>query len=326
MEYSLVATLAELVTVTGISILKILKENNQLYAEEVIKLSVNPDSVEPYSWSSDGQIIDADDYFFSCITDSKVISYIHEQGFYRYLFPIREENESIGCLVINADTDLNSQIGLIEGFVRIYENYLLIFNESERDKLTGLFNRRTFDSKLSKFFKSQLKRQQLITSLSSSDDRRHFNNNMSAWLVITDIDHFKKVNDTYGHVFGDEVILTISQIMQASFRRSDLMFRIGGEEFVILLEPVSQDTATKLIGNYLQVVANHPFSQIGTVTVSAGYTRISENDFPLTALECADKALYYAKENGRNCAYNYEKLLEQNKVTLPKKGGAIDLF
>jgi diguanylate cyclase (GGDEF)-like protein len=104
------------------------------------------------------------------------------------------------------------------------------------------------------------------------------------------------------------------------------LFRVGGEEFVIILEPVTFETASRLIEGFRQTIANHEFSQIGTVTVSVGYTKITEKDFPPTVLESADKALYFAKESGRNCVYNYEELLAENKVTPPRKGGSVDLF
>lgn len=157
-------------------------------------------------------------------------------------------------------------------------------------------------------------------------NRRQFDPDATAWLIITDIDHFKRVNDTYGHVFGDEVILTISQIMKTCFRCSDLLFRVGDEEFVILLEPVRKKTAEKLLNKFRKAISEHKFSQIDNVTVSAGYTSISDKDYPPAILENADKALYYAKENGRNCSYNYESLIQKGKITPAKKGRPVDLF
>ena len=268
----------------------------------------------------------ADEHFCECINNSAVTSYTHENGFTRLLIPITDRTHAIGSLLIDSYENLSTHMELIEGFIKIYENYMVIFNESERDKLTGLFNRRTFDNKLSKLFKHQKNRNQQYLASTQIQDRRYNDDKASAWLIVTDIDHFKRVNDTYGHVFGDEVILTVSQKMKSSFRNSDLLFRVGGEEFVILLEPVTDEIAEKLIERFRQTIAEHQFSQIGNITVSAGYTKINKKDFPPTLLECADKALYYAKEHGRNCFYNYDTLVEQGKIIPAKKAGSIDLF
>ena len=326
MESSLVATLAELLPVSYISILKSIKENGVPCAEEVACLTIDHQQSDPYCWNVDSNIVQTDNHFDDCMKESRTISYQQANGLTRHLFPISEDSQTIGALVIDSEADLSHNISLIEGFAKVYENYMIVFNESERDKLTGLFNRRTFDYKLSKLFKSQRFRSQQCETSSSSEERRHIDSNDTAWLIITDIDHFKRVNDTYGHVYGDEVILTISQIMKACFRNSDLLFRIGGEEFVILLCPAPQDVAESLIARFLKTVESHLFSDIGTVTVSAGYAQITEKDYPPAVLERADKALYYAKEHGRNCSYHYETLVEHGEILKPKKSGSVDLF
>lgn len=326
MESSLVVTLAELLPVTNISILKVIKENNIVCAEEVVNLSINNEKNDPFSWGVESNIIVTDKYFDACINNSEIITYKHKKHFTRHLFPINDDSQSIGCLLIDSYEDLSTHMSLIEGFAKIYENYMIVFNESERDKLTGLFNRRTFDNKLLKLLKSQKHRKLQQEIHSQFKDRRHKDHNDTAWLIMIDIDHFKRVNDSYGHIFGDEVILTISQKMKSCFRSSDLLFRMGGEEFVILLEPVPKNVAERLIDHLRKTIAKHQFSQIGTVTVSTGYTRITEKDYPPIVLENADKALYYAKDHGRNCSYNYETLVEQGEIIPPKKGGAVDLF
>jgi len=327
LEYSLVATLAELVPAIGISILKAVTENNTTCAEEVVRLTINKDNDEPYSWSVESIIIMPNEHFTNCLKTKDVASFKHEDGYTRHMFPIVEDSHVVGCLIIDSTEDLSPHITLISGFAKVYQNYMVVFNESERDKLTGLFNRRTFDNKLLKLFKNQQHRNEQYVSSSKIDDRRHHHErDAQSWLIITDIDHFKRVNDTYGHVYGDEVILTISQKMKSCFRHSDLLFRIGGEEFVILLEPVSARMAETLIDRFRKTIAEHEFAEIGTVTVSAGYACIGEKDYPPAVLEYADKALYYAKEHGRNCSYNYERLVENGKIIPPKKGGSVDLF
>lgn len=328
LEYSLVTTLAELVPVVEVSIFKIIKDNKIDTVEKVIHLIVSKetDGGKEYHWSEALQIINTDQQMEACLQSYDALIHTTKTNHSRLLMPILIDGKTIGALDIKSNEDITPFKQLIEGFVKIYSNYLVIFNESECDKLTGLFNRRTFDNKLQRMFKAQQHKNEQYNTSDKHNERRHHLSNTSAWLAIFDIDHFKQVNDEYGHVFGDEVLLIISQKMKECFRNSDLLFRVGGEEFVIILEPVTPEIASKLVEGFREKIAAHNFSQIGTVTVSVGYAKITVKDFPSTVLESADKALYYAKENGRNCVYNYEQLLAEQKVTPPRKGGAVDLF
>lgn len=328
LEYSLVATLAELVPVVEISILKIFNDNNLDKLDTVVSLTAVTDSSgdKTYDWKDSSQIIDADEEVKNCLLSSTIFSHHTSDGLLRLLAPISCDGKIIGLLSIKSDSDITHFMSLIEGFVRIYNNYMVIFNESERDKLTGLYNRRTFDNKLQRLFAAQNIRKEQFLVTEHITERRSKMGNSFVWLVIYDIDHFKRVNDEYGHAFGDEVILTISQKMKECFRNSDLKFRIGGEEFVIILEPATFEKATELLECFRKTIADHNFAQIGTVTISIGFAKITNRDYPPVILECADRALYYAKENGRNLVYNYEQLIEQGKLTPPKKSGAIDLF
>ncbi|MDA3868857.1 MAG: GGDEF domain-containing protein [Gammaproteobacteria bacterium] len=325
MESSLVATLAELLPVIAVSILKTSRENNEIHTETVISLTIDEEKASPYCWNIESHTPVSCEHMLACTSSSTITTYRHENGYFRYLFPVSDESRTIACMVIDSYEDLSSQMNLIEGFGKIYQNYRILFNESERDKLTGLFNRRTFDNKLSRLFEIQ-QQHNSEKKLDRQDERRISETDDSARLIIVDIDNFKRVNDDYGHVFGDEVILTVSQIMKSCFRKTDLLFRVGGEEFVILLEPVTETVAVDLIERFRKAIADHDFSQIGTVTVSAGYARINENDYPPAVLDFADKALYYSKEHGRNCSHSYEALVQEGEITLSKRGGNVDIF
>lgn len=325
METSLVATLAELLPVIAVSILKTSCENNEVLSETVISLTIDEKKASPNCWNIESHTPVSSEHLLVCTRSSTITTYRHEEGYFRYLFPIYEESHTIACMVIDSYEDLSAQMSLIEGFGKIYQNYRILFNESERDKLTGLYNRRTFDNKLSRLFQIQ-QAHSLEKKSGHQDERRFLESADSAWLIIIDIDHFKRVNDVYGHVFGDEVILTVSQILKACFRKTDLLFRVGGEEFVILIEPVAEHIAADLIERFRKAVADHDFSQIGTITVSAGYARVNENDYPPAVFDFADKALYYSKEHGRNCSHNYETLVQKGEIMPSKRGGNVDIF
>ncbi|MDT8451365.1 MAG: GGDEF domain-containing protein [Gammaproteobacteria bacterium] len=325
MESSLVATLAQLLPVLAISILKSSRENNDVSSEVVVSLTIDESNETPYCWDVDSHVEVSREHLAACTNNATTTTYQHGLGYFRYLFPVFEESQTAGYLVVDSHEELTAHMSLIEAFAQIYQNYRVLFNESERDKLTGLYNRRTFDNKLSKLFKIQ-QQFDVETKLARLQERRLSKNHDSAWLIITDIDHFKRVNDVYGHIFGDEVILTVSQIMKSCFRKTDLLFRVGGEEFVILLKPVTETVALDLIERFRKAIADHDFSQIGTITVSAGYARINENDYPPAVLDFADKALYYSKEHGRNCSHNYETLVQEGAITPSKIGGNVDIF
>lgn len=122
--------------------------------------------------------------------------------------------------------------------------------------------------------------------------------------AILDIDHFKKVNDEYGHNAGDKALKIIAQLMQKQIRKSDDLFRIGGEEFVLLLTNTSTSQAEPLLTKLRKVVAESSFhfkQKRVVLTLSAGITESRSGDSVQKLYERADSALYRAKNAGRNC-------------------------
>jgi len=323
LECGLLATLAEMIPVLEISLYKCLPQGNTKEVEEAVHLSVTKNNLgkTEYLWHDAGSLISVDDHLEKVFSGKSPVLYPISRGS-RLLIPVFCEKEIVGVLRLDTVEDMSRFKTLIAGLMKIYENYLIVLNESERDKLTGLFNRRTFDNKLNRM----LQIQRVTKKEDGSPIKRYMGPDSFAWLVILDIDHFKRVNDTYGHVYGDEVLLTLSQKMKQSFRSTDLLFRFGGEEFVIVLEPIPFEMAQRTVDRFRKTIADHVFPQIKQITVSLGFAKITENDYPQTILENADKALYYAKEHGRNCAYSYELLLEKGELTVENESGSIDLF
>ena len=327
LEISLAATLAELVPAQRISLHKLLNDDDHDQFEEVVHLFVDMDSKKRtrYEWNHEPKIFTADVHLKQCLDELKSVSY-KDKGFMYLIMPILSGGKIIGVLSIESKQELSAFETLIDGFTKIYGNYLYILNESERDKLTGLFNRRTFDNKLRRLLKMQHEKQEKYALSKNTDEKRKQLDASCAWLVILDIDNFKVVNDTFGHIYGDEVILLISQKMKECFRNTDLFFRFGGEEFVIIIEPIPADRAHAILDNFRKTIADHNFPQIGQVTISVGYAMIRENDYPPAILDLADKAMYYAKKHGKNCVYNHESLVAEGEIQDQKKSGAIDLF
>lgn len=242
------------------------------------------------------------------------------------IFPIKGTSGVVGMLVVESASPLpNRMIELVRGVLRIVRNHLALLDYGEQDTLTGLLNRKRFDGHFEKL------RQRLdgapggdkLTPLPADGDPQL---QEPSWLGLIDIDHFKAINDGYGHVFGDEVLLLVSQLMRRSFHGADQLFRFGGEEFIVILEHASQAGALLALERLRNTIANFSFPQVGRVTVSVGYTQITPQDIPTVCLARADAALYYAKNHGRNNVRNCEQLLAAGELSGDLKSGTVDLF
>ncbi len=190
-------------------------------------------------------------------------------------------------------------IDLIGSLIKVYRNLIALHDSKERDTLTRLPNRQTFDKRLLQICEHYL-----------SQPVQDVQHSKSSWFAILDIDHFKQINDNFGHLYGDEVLLIFSQLMEKHFRYNDFLFRFGGEEFVVILNLADQENAESVFERFRLRIAEHEFPTVGKVTVSIGVTHIDSAIMPSTLLDRADKALYHAKANGRNQVVIYEKTAE----------------
>ena len=119
-------------------------------------------------------------------------------------------------------------------------------------------------------------------------------------MMLIDIDHFKEINDNYGHLVGDEVLKILAQILRDGVRKSDVIARWGGEEFVILLPDSELSSATKLAEILRLRIAEYDFKLVKKITCSIGIVRWNEGENPDQLLKRVDEKLYHAKETGRN--------------------------
>lgn len=158
----------------------------------------------------------------------------------------------------------------------------VIRNFSFTDPLTGIMNRRYLDS--------------IIEIEMARSDR--YNHPMS--IITLDLDHFKKVNDTWGHPVGDEVLKWVVGILQENIRKSDILVRLGGEEFMILLTQTGLDGAREVAEKLRSTLEHTQHAMIGICTASFGAAERLEGEAFSTLYSRVDEALYRAKENGRN--------------------------
>ena len=228
-----------------------------------------------------------------------------EDGAYRLVIPIHNDLGPDRLMVFdNLHEDPMLRMLALQ-MSELYSNQIRLLDSRERDHLTGLLNRQTFSS----YFN---------TSVCSSKD-----NDLQCWLAMLDIDHFKRINDTYGHLFGDEVLLHFARIMEKTFRYTDPLFRFGGEEFIVLLNCQNQDSAGIALERFRKAVEDYDFPGVGKITVSIGYAGCEANALPTSVVDHADQALYYAKQHGRNQVICYEKTSE---LHAEQQASEVDLF
>lgn len=150
------------------------------------------------------------------------------------------------------------------------------------DTLTGLYNRVKFDS--------------ILTQELSRAKRYNFH----IGILMLDIDYFKNVNDAYGHLIGDEILIGIANNVKSSIRSSDYLFRWGGEEFVIICLETDQNDIVTFAEKIRLNVAQQNFDKVGNKTISIGATMNNYDDTVESIIQRADESLYKAKETGRN--------------------------
>jgi diguanylate cyclase (GGDEF)-like protein len=250
----------------------------------------------------------------ACTSGQQFVERPNAAGEILTAFPVHASSDVVRiCVVPSGDSLSVTQIDMVFGVLRIIENHLALVDYGERDTLTGLLNRKTFESHFEKMRRRN----------GTADPTR---SHEPSWLAMADIDTFKSINDSHGHLFGDEVLLIVSQILKRSFRGADQLFRFGGEEFLIVLDHASESGAQTALERFRAAVEAHAFPQIPRVTISLGYTLIRPHDVPTLCAERADDALYFAKRNGRNKVCRYETLVTAGDLQPKANVTDIELF
>ncbi|SMC09398.1 GGDEF domain-containing protein [Nitratiruptor tergarcus] len=176
----------------------------------------------------------------------------------------------------------------IELHMRLYnllyirELTLILEKESSIDPLTGVFNRRAMNEML----------------IAEIEKAKRYKRPLS--VIFFDIDHFKKINDTYGHDVGDLVLQKLASIIRNHLRQTDTLARFGGEEFLIVLPEMDLQN-TKIVAEKIRKrVETTDFEEVKKITISLGVTQLKEDDTRQELLKRVDEALYQAKNSGRN--------------------------
>ena len=201
------------------------------------------------------------------------------------------------------DKSPDRQKDLLATISQIYENQKKLILKSSVDSLSGLLNRESFDEILKREMRASLKREEKKRKQDATERK--------SFLALIDIDKFKEVNDIWGHLYGDEIIVMTAQFMQKCFRENDLLFRYGGEEFAAIIKNVTKQEALSAAERFREEYKSFEFPQVGRKTISIGITEIKGVNLPAEIIERADKALYYSKQNGRDQTSIYENLISE---------------
>ncbi len=182
-------------------------------------------------------------------------------------------------------TDMTNEVNKANEIIKnLNQQIKTLEKTSNLDPLTKVFNRRA----LSTYLKD-------ICSKEKSPD--------GLYVLILDIDDFKKINDTHGHLAGDKILIFIANMLRKTLRDGDKIFRYGGEEFVIILNRLNDAQCTSITNRILELIRENRLIYKGvalSVTMSIGVTKFTKGDTPDSLIYRADKALYRAKDKGKN--------------------------
>ena len=197
------------------------------------------------------------------------------------------KNISEGNMNENISVSSQDEIGqVLSGLAAMQGKLKILISELDQlartDELTGARNRRRFEE----------------TVETEMDRLRRYGQRLS--LMILDVDHFKKINDLYGHSIGDQVLIDLSNTIRSSLRVSDSLTRWGGEEFIILCPNTTAETVSKLAERLRKEVSSIEFQKVGNITLSFGVAECGAEETWEQWLHRADEALYLAKSGGRD--------------------------
>ena len=205
-------------------------------------------------------------------------------------------------LVKSSDAEKLIEEEYLQFLFHFYCHQLQMLQGTYRDALTGLYNRRAFNEKMLQLLEP-----------ADNHQRRALNYSPTVYVML-DIDHFKSINDSMGHLYGDEVLLLLAQQMTDSFRENDLLFRYGGEEFAMVLMDITAQQAQHSLQRFREKIADYDFPNVEQVTVSIGFTDFDKNLSMEELINQADNALYYCKTTTRNAVHSYQELVAKELI------------
>ncbi len=275
------------------SIFSLINENLQTYKIPYIENSIIEKALQEGQISSTPDMKGVLNMFFPMLNEEQLKEYVSQMITKSVIIvPLKREKLNYGCVVISSQRELTSDTEV--NFLSLFANQIELaitvaglFEEVKKqaitDPLTGIYNRRYFEDNIVKEAERALRLKQPFS------------------VISMDLDFLKKINDTYGHQYGDLAIKTIANIMKKEARSIDIPARIGGEEFNLLLPGVDSNGAYIAAERIRKSIESQVLDTIGGITASIGVATFLEHSDRIDELiELADQAMYKAKINGRN--------------------------
>ena len=237
-----------------------------------------------------------------------------------------------GVVEIHSNAALEAgHLEVVEDLLHVFRNMYKLLAYSDRDALTGLLNRKSLDDT---FYSAVLEEMDhglesetatLEASVLPVAERRH-RVPPNYWLGTISVDDFGLLSDKGGHLIAEEVLLLVARIMNNTFRTYDPLYRFGGEQFAVLMHCPDEALVLAAFERFRANMEKFNFPQVGRATACGGFTRVSPEDSPSTALERAERAVDYAQRQGGNQVYSHAQLVRGGVFSDGMKTGPVDIF
>ena len=220
---------------------------------------------------------------------------------------------------------------VLNDLLHVFRNMYNLLAYSDRDALTGLLNRKSLDDTFYSAVLDELdqgedaKAREVSAPVLPGQERRH-RVPPNYWLGTLSVDNFGVISDKSGHLIAEEVLLLVARIVNSTFRTYDRLYRLGGEQFAVLMHCPDEALVLAAFERFRANMEKFNFPQVGRVTACAGFTRVSAEDSPSTALERAERAMEYGRKNGQNKVFSHPELVRQGTFGNVPKVGGVDIF
>lgn len=241
-------------------------------------------------------------------------------------------NDADGVIEIHSGSVLTQeQLDAIGRVQHVFRNMYNLLAYSDRDGLTGLLNRKSLDDTFYSAVLDELDEgaaanaRLLEAKVVPGQERRH-RVPPNYWLGTVSVDAFAGIADKHGHLIAEEVLLLVARIINNTFRTYDRLYRLGGEQFAVLMHCPDEALVLAAFERFRANVEKFNFPQVGQVTACGGFTRVSPDDSPSTALERAERAVDYGQHQGGNKVFGHGDLVRKGLFDGVAKVGAVDIF
>lgn len=241
-------------------------------------------------------------------------------------------NDDEGVVEVHSGSALRQDQQLtVDVLLHVFRNMYNLLAYSDRDALTGLLNRKALDDTFYSAVLEELdegaeaKTKELEAAVEPGHERRH-RVPPNYWIGTVSVDNFGMLNDRNGHLIAEEVLLLVARIMNNTFRTYDRIYRLGGEQFAVLMHCPDEPLVLAAFERFRANMEKFNFPQVGRVTACAGFTRVTAEDSPDTTLERCERAVDYAQRNGRNKVFSHGDLVRKGFFGDTPKVGGVDLF